>query len=119
MIDILDANKENLIAIKLTGKATQADMERIHELIHGIVDKGQQVDFYMEFENFHGYDMKGLWEDLKIDTAHFSDYGRMAFVGDKKWLESAAKATDFFTASDVRYFDRDDKQSAKEWLEAE
>lgn len=119
MIDILDTNKENLIAMKLTGKVTQEDMEKIHALIHDIVDNDQKVEFYMEFEDFDGYDMEGLWEDLKIDAAHFSDYGKMAYVGDKKWLESAAKATDFFTSSDVRYFNVDDKESAKEWLEVD
>ncbi|MFC0446091.1 STAS/SEC14 domain-containing protein [Pseudidiomarina halophila] len=116
MIDILDSDKENLIAVKFTGKATQQDMKRIHALIDGIVEKDLKVDFYLEFHDFHGYEMKGLWEDLKIDAAHFKDYGKMALVGDKKWLENAAKATDFFTSSEVRYFSLDDKKSAKEWL---
>ena len=40
----------------------------------------------------------------------------MAFVGEKKWQEFAAKVTDFFTSSEVKYFDLKDKEQAKNWI---
>ncbi len=116
MIQLLNTRIDNLIAAKISGKITKGDVEKIHLLIHNIIKKGQKVHFYFEIEDFQGYEMEGLWEDLKTDAAHLSDYGKMAFVGDKKWQEWAAKATDLFTGSEVRYFDLQDKEEAKEWI---
>ncbi len=103
MIHITKAEKSNLIYASISGKITKEDVEKIHPLIHNIVKNGNKVNFFFELVNFKGYDLKGLWEDLKVDTAHISDYGKMAFVGEKEWQQWAAKATDFFTARKLNF----------------
>tara|TARA_R110002049_G_scaffold200130_1_gene370723 strand:- start:192 stop:548 length:357 start_codon:yes stop_codon:yes gene_type:complete len=118
MIQIINTEKDNLISAKLSGKISKNDVEKIHPLIHKIIEKGKKVDFYFEMEDFEGYTLKGFWEDIKVDSAHISNYGKMAFVGEKKWQEWAAKATDFFTSSEVKYFDLKDKEQAKIWIQA-
>ena len=96
MIQIINTEKDNLISAKISGEISKNDVEKIHPLIHNIIEKGKKVDFYFEMEDFEGYTLKGFWEDIKVDSAHISDYGKMAFVGEKKWQEWVAKATDFF-----------------------
>ncbi|BAO56109.1 SpoIIAA family protein [Nonlabens marinus] len=118
MIQILNSDKENVIAARITGTISKKDVEKIHPLIHNIVEKGKQVDFYFEMEDFDGYTLKGFWEDIKADAAHISDYGKMAFVGEKKWQEWTAKATDFFTSSEVRFFELENKEVATQWIKA-
>ena len=116
MIQILDSEKEQVIAVKIEGNISKKDIQKIHPLIHNITNKGMKVRWYFELEDFTGYDLKGLWQDLKVDAAHFDDYGKMAMVGDKKWQELAAEATDFFTGSEVRFFESDQKEEAIEWI---
>lgn len=67
-------------------------------------------------KDFEGHTLKGFWEDIKVDGSHIFDYGKMAFVGEKKWQEWAIKATNFFTSSEVKYFDESDKMPATEWI---
>ena len=116
MIQIINTGKDNLISAKISGKILKNDVEKIHPLIHNIIKKGKKVDFYFEMEDLEGYTLKGFWEDIKVDSAHISDYRKMAFVGEKKWQEWSAKATDFFTSSEVKYFDLEDKELAKTWI---
>lgn len=116
MIQIKNVEKNNLISAIIIGKVTKADIEKIHPLIHSMVKNGNKVDFFFELVNFKGYDLKGLWADLKVDAAHISDYGKMAFVGEKEWQQWAAEATDFFTSSEVKYFDLTEKEEAKRWI---
>lgn len=116
MVQILHSEKDNLISVKLTGKISENDVEKIHPIIHRIIEKGKKVDFYFEMEDFEGYTLQGLWEDLKVDSSHITDYGRMAFVGENKWQEWAAKATDFFTSSEVKFFEKKSKEQAKNWI---
>nr|WP_292964477.1 STAS/SEC14 domain-containing protein [Muricauda sp. UBA7809] len=116
MLQIINLEQEHLIAAKISGKLTEKDMEKMHPLIHNIIEKGHKVDFYFVMEDFEGYTIKGFWEDLKIDSAHLGDYGKMAFVGNKKWQEWAAKATDFFIKSEVKFFDSKNKEQAMTWV---
>jgi len=116
MIHIIKTEKSNLISATINGKITMEDIEKIHPLIHDIVKNGNKVDFFFELINFKGYDLKGLWADLKVDSAHISDYGKMAFVGEKEWQQWAAEATDFFTSSEVKYFNLTEKKEAKRWI---
>lgn len=116
MIHILETQKDALIAVKLEGKISKSDVEKIHPLIHKIIEKGKKADFYFEMHDFHGYDLKGLWADLKVDVSHLSDYGKMALVCENKWQEWAAKAADFLTSSEVKYFDLNEKERAKSWI---
>lgn len=116
MIHILETQKDTIIAIKLQGKISKKDVEKIHPLIHKITEKGKKVNFYFEMHDFHGYEIKGLWADLKVDASHLSDYGKMVIVGEKKWQEWAAKAMDFFTSSEVKFFDFNKKEEALIWI---
>lgn len=116
MIQLINTEKNNLISAKISGNISKSDVEKIHPLIHNIIENGKKVDFYFEMEDFTGYTLKGFWEDIKVDSAHISDYGKMAFVGEKKWQEFATKVTDFFTSSEVKYFDLKDKNRLKTGL---
>lgn len=118
MIQIINTGKDNLISAKISGKISKNDVEKIHPLIHNIIEKGKKVNFYFEMEDFEGYTLKGFWEDIKVDSAHISDYGKMAFVGEKKWQEWVAKATDFFTSSEVKYFKIENRTQAMVWIKS-
>lgn len=116
MLRIKNVEKNNLISATISGKISKEDIEKIHPLIHNIVKNGDKVDFFFELVNFKGYNLKGLWEDLKVDAAHISDYGKMAFVGEKEWQQWAVGATDFFTNSEVKYFNITKKEEARRWI---
>ncbi|WP_124979861.1 SpoIIAA family protein [Nonlabens xiamenensis] len=116
MIQIINLDKENVIAARISDKVSKNDVEKIHPLIHDIIDKVMKVNFYFELVDFESYTLKGFWDDIKVDSAHISDYGKMAFVGEKNWQEWAAKATDFFTSSEVRFFELESKEDAQKWI---
>ena len=40
----------------------------------------------------------------------------VAVVGDKKWEQWASKVSRFFTGSDVRFFDHEQADEAREWI---
>jgi hypothetical protein len=41
---------------------------------------------------------------------------KIAFAGNKKWLEWAAKATDFFRGSGAKYFELKNIDKAMTWI---
>jgi len=92
MIKFIDLDKENLISAIISDKVTKEDVNKVHKLIHKIINDGNQVDFYFEMKDFTGYTFKGFIEDLKVDI------------------------TDFFMKSEVKYFNTQEKEKAKVWI---
>ena len=43
MLQITDIKSENVVTTKASGKLNQYDFEKIHPLIHSILDKGLKV----------------------------------------------------------------------------
>lgn len=117
MLQITDIKHENVIATIASGKLQQQDIEKVHPIIHAILDKGLKIRWYFEVNNFEGWNIKGLWEDFKMDVAHERDYERIAMVGEKKWQEWATQFMKPFTNAEIRYFNIDQKEDAKKWIE--
>ncbi|HEY9553766.1 STAS/SEC14 domain-containing protein [Allosphingosinicella sp.] len=89
------------------------EMAESDELIHivaGKTLKSSDFDYFVpRFENvaarepgrvpmvielapdFSGWDLDGIWRDLKFDVKHKDSFGRIAIVGDSKWEEWGTK----------------------------
>lgn len=119
MLSIINTEKDNLIAAQVSGKMTKADVEKIHPMIHQVLNKGHnKVDWYLEIEENTTYSLAGLLEDIKVDALHLKDYGKVAIVGSKKWQEWATKAANFLTNSEIKFYEQAQKAQALEWAKA-
>lgn len=116
MLIILEFTKNNVIATKAQENLTEADIQKIHPLIHNIVNRGQKVRWYFEMENFSGWKFNAFWKDLKMDMSHADDYEKIAMVGEKKWQDWITQFMKPFTNAEVRYFDSEQKEKAKKWI---
>ena len=117
MLQIIDIKHDNVIATIANGKLQQQDIEKVHPIIHAILDKGLKIRWYLEMNNFEGWNRKGLWKDFKMDVAHERDYERIAVVGEKKWQEWARQFMKPFTNANIKYFEISQKEDAKKWIE--
>lgn len=116
MIEILHTKKENLVAVKVRGEFSKEDVLKVHNLIDLATESSEHVDFYIELDDFQDAEFSAMWEGLKVDALHMSDYRKVAFVGDKKWHARMAKVGDFLTGADIKYFDIADREMAKAWV---
>ena len=53
MLQITDIKSETVVATIASGKLSQHDLEKIHPLIHSILEKGLKVRWYFEMNDFH------------------------------------------------------------------
>ena len=68
--------------------------------------------------DFNGWNIGGLWRDLKFDIRHKHQFGRIAIVVDRKWVEWGTKFSAPLFSGDMRYFDLDDIEKAEDWARA-
>jgi hypothetical protein len=49
------------------------------------IAKEGMVNILVQFHDFHGWDAKALWDDIKFSTTHCTKIKRIALVGEKAW----------------------------------
>jgi SpoIIAA-like len=116
MIDQLPGGSDKVLGFKLSGKLHDEDYKKFVPLIDAAVAKAGKVRMLALFEDFHGWDLHALWDDIKFATTHCLAIERIALVGDKKWEEWMAKVCKPFTMAKIRYFNAAELNAAWEWL---
>jgi hypothetical protein len=117
MIQMLDGFGPTVLALKLSGRLHDEDYDRFVPMVDDAVTKHGKVRMFVEFEDFHGWSLHALWDDIVFAASHCEEIERIALVGEKTWQEWMAKVCKPFTGADVRYFDRADIAAARMWID--
>jgi hypothetical protein len=117
MIQTLSRTKDKVLGFKLSGKLHDEDYKQFVPAVEGAVKTHGKVRLLAQFEDFHGWDMHALWDDIKFATEQCSHVERIALVGEKTWEKWMALVCKPFTMAQVRYFDHAEIDAAWSWLE--
>jgi hypothetical protein len=115
-LDIKAENDGKLLVVHLSGKLHRDDYQRLAPAVEQAIQRHGKVRMLVEMQNFHGWDLRALWEDVKFDIKHFRDIERLVIVGDKKWEQWMATFCKPFTTATIRYFPVEQAAAAKEWI---
>lgn len=112
----METADSGIVLIKASGRLSKADYDRFVPEFERIARARGPVRMLIDLHDFHGWDLPGLWEDLKFDTTHQNDMGRVAIVGDRAWQEWGTRLSKPFFKAEMRYFDQNEARNAQAWL---
>jgi hypothetical protein len=104
------------VGFKLSGKLHDEDYKKFVPLVDAEIAKDGKVNVLAQFHDFHGWDAKALWDDIKFSTTHCTKIQRIALVGEKPWEKWMAAVCKPFTMAKIKYFGAGDVEAAKAWL---
>ena len=116
MIEQLTGLPEHSLGFKMSGKLHDEDYKTFVPLVDDAIAKQGKIRLLAQFHDFHGWDAKALWDDIKFSTTHCTKIERIALVGEKKWEAWMAKVCKPFTMAKIKYFDSAELGAAKTWL---
>jgi len=116
------SSRDNFIFcnIKLVGKLTHSDYEKIVPMLQSSIDsiKEPTINTLIDAREFEGWELQAAWDDLKFGLKNLTKFDKMAFVGSKKWEEYAVKISNWFIPGvNLKYFE--DINEALGWLSEE
>jgi len=117
MIDILTGLPANTIGFKMSGKLHDEDYKKFVPLVDAEIAKDGKVNVLAQFHDFHGWDAKAMWDDIKFATTHCARIKKIALIGEKTWEKWMAMVCKPFTLAKIRYFDAKDFDAASKWLQ--
>jgi hypothetical protein len=118
MIERLQRSSGSVLGFKMSGTLHDDDYKVFEPLVEELIKNQGKVRLLAQFHDFHGWDLKALWDDIKFSTKHCADVEQIALVGEKKWEEWMAKVCKPFTMAKVKYFDASQSEAAWQWLES-
>lgn len=114
MIDI--KQEGNILFTTATSNLEDQDYNRLQPVLNQMNSQYENISWYFQMNNFHGWSPKGFWRDLKIDANNLNNLQKVAMVGEKTWQELMTEAMKPFTSGEVKYFDEKDQSVARAWI---
>ena len=106
-----------ILVVRASGKVSKADYEDFVPETERLIKQFGKIRVLFEMQDFHGWDMGGVWEDMKFDLKHFNDIERLAVVGEKAWEQGMTLFCRPFTTATIQYFDRSRIEEALIWIQ--
>ncbi len=116
MFQIIPVNEDRIVAVKVIGKLNDKDLEEFTALLERLIAEHGPLSLLIELENFHGWEADAAWTAFMFMTKHEDDFKHIAIIGEKRWEHWMTALGNAFTATEIRYFKRDELLVAWDWL---
>jgi hypothetical protein len=109
---------QSALEIDVKGKLDEDDYAEFVPAVEDMMRKHGTVGLLIHLEDFRGWSLAALWEDLKFDFRHYRDISRMALVSAenshlKERMTALARP---FTDAKVEYFPQQQIGAARAWV---
>ncbi len=121
MIEILPQSHDNIIGVKASGKVTAADYTDviIPAMDRMLADHDKARFVYYLSDEFEGFEVGAMWDDIKYAGGHHEKFDKIALVGGPRWIDWTTKIVGHFMKdTEVRTFEGDQLDEAWQWVEA-
>ncbi|GGG19083.1 hypothetical protein GCM10011323_24030 [Pontibacter amylolyticus] len=116
MLQLLEESREEMVAFRLAGSVDRHDYDVMLPILEEKIKQYGKIRVYAELQEAEEISLQALWEDLKFDFRHASDFKKVALVGNRKWLDWFTVMANPFTTAKVKYFEPTDREKALEWV---
>ena len=116
---MLALKEENgLLWIRAGGRLEDEDYNRFVPQFERIAEReAGTVPMVIELApDFSGWDLGGLWRDLKFDVRHKDCFGRIAIIGDSKWEEWGKEMSSSLFRAEMKFFQPSQRSHAESWV---
>src|SRR5262245_45079460 len=121
MITAIGGMPEGTIGFNFEGKISAQDYETV--LAPGLkqaTETGEIRCLCVLGDDFDGYELSGLWADLKMGTDyefhHRGAFKRIAVVSDADWIRHAVGALGWMAPGELKVFGGEELEDAKAWV---
>jgi universal stress protein A len=102
--------------VRATGKLTHADYQAFLPELEDLISQHGKISLLMELENFSGWEIAAVKDDIQFGLKHNHDFEKIALVGDKAWHQWMTLMAKPFINGEIKYFPRTELQVAWDWL---
>lgn len=103
-----------VLGITVIGKLRHKDYQTINHKL-GQAPAGNTLNAWVDLTQMQGFTLHALWDDLMLGIKHWSDFKKIAIIGDKQWQAATDVAGKL---SHIEFQSFSDSTTAKAWVES-
>jgi hypothetical protein len=118
MIEILERSTGKVFGMRISGKILHRDYQQFVPRLEKLIEEHGSIRCLIEMIDFHGIELRALWDEIKFDISHARQIERCAVVGDRTWEAWLTKLSrPIFFNAEIRFFEQSEREKAWEWIE--
>lgn len=115
-IEYTEQPSDDLIELTVHGRITQADLEALVPKIDAFTETRDQIRLLEIVNEFDGIEPAALLDGIRLDLKYIKRFSHCAVVSDKGWMGPLARLASALTSIEVRHFDGNEVETARQWL---
>lgn len=116
MINLMETDRPEVIAVLATGKITTEHYQELYPVILGKIQDYGKVPLLLRLEKLDSSAAKRVWNVIKQDAHQIASFSRIAIVVDSIRYRLMVKMILPFIPADVRMFNLGEERAALKWL---
>lgn len=113
----IEHDRDDYLVCRVSGTLTKADYDAaVPEIENELALHDAPLRLMIVLEDFQGWEIAALWQDLKFDVRHARDFSRIAVLGDSTLEEWGTALSKPFFGAEMKYFDLQQRAAARAWL---
>lgn len=116
MIEHVEAELENLVAIKITHTLNRKEYDALIPEMESKIKQYGKINIYLEIRDGVQWAENDLQADIHFNLKHAQDIKKVAFVGDEENEEQILDILKPLENAEIRWYNPNDRQEALDWL---
>ncbi len=117
MAHIIPMEADNIVGMRVKGKLSEEDFDRIVTVIDERLTRHEKLRIYVEMESFGGMSLETFFKDVQFGLKRYDRFDKKAIVTDQAWVQKVVPVVDkLFPNIEVKAFPFEEKERAKEWV---
>ena len=117
MIEVLNSGSGKVFGMRISGKLLHQDYQQFVPALEKLIEEHGCIRCLIEMTDFHGIELRALWDEIKFDVRHAWQIERCAVVGDRAWEAWMTKLSrPIFSRAAIRFYDTAERNKAWEWI---
>jgi hypothetical protein len=113
----LPETSDDVRAYAIEGELSRSDVEAIQADLRSAADHHGPLRVLVDLTGLDAMEPGAVWQDLQMTPEYLEIVDRVAVLGDQRWHEWSARASDL--AVDAAAFGPDDRLAAWAWIRAD
>ncbi|QJW89918.1 STAS/SEC14 domain-containing protein [Spirosoma taeanense] len=116
MIQPIDLQADNVFAYRIEGEVRASEMRPLVNILETKLQQHKKMRLYAEYVGVEDVSLTAVWEDLKFNFSHLTDFEKAAIVTDRDWIGLSAGLVGLIPGLDVKFFTFAEQEQARQWV---
>jgi hypothetical protein len=118
MIEVVPDPGDQLIAIRMSGLITEADIDACNDRLDAVFGAEQLYRVLLDWEGLEGWEKGAKSVGTWFGMRHWATVRRLAILADERWEDERLRIADIYRAAEVSRFPPARRAEAVAWLNA-